>query len=84
MRNIELRKRLIMKTTLKVVLSAAALATLMAASALAKSHPLQHNTQPPIYSNNTAVVVDGKVIGADPDSFIRSQIGRENRSYIRD
>jgi hypothetical protein len=65
-----------MKTTLKVVLSAAALATLMAASALAKSHPLQHNTQPPIYSN--------KVIGADPDSFIRSQIGRENRSYIRD
>jgi hypothetical protein len=71
-----------MKTTLKVVLSAAALATLMAASALAKSHPLQHNTQPPIYSNNT-VVVDGKVLGADPDSFIRSQIGRENRSYIR-
>jgi hypothetical protein len=74
--------RLIMKTTLKVVLSAAALATLMAASALAKSHPLQHNTQPPIYSNNT-VVVDGKVLGADPDGFIRSQIGRENRSYIR-
>jgi hypothetical protein len=72
-----------MKTTLEVALSAAALATLMAAPALAKSHPLQHNTQPPIYSNNT-VVVDGKVIGADPDSFIRSQIGRENRSYIRD
>jgi len=71
-----------MKTTLKVALSAAALATLMAASALAKSHPLQHNTQPPIYSNNT-VVVDGKVLGADPDGFIRSQIGRENRSYIR-
>jgi hypothetical protein len=71
-----------MRTTLKVVLSAAALATLMAVSALAKSHPLQHNTQPPIYSNNT-VVVDGKVLGADPDSFIRSQIGRENRSYIR-
>jgi hypothetical protein len=72
-----------MKTTLEVALSAAALATLMAAPALAKSHPLHHNTQPPIYSNNT-VVVDGKVIGADPDSFIRSQIGRENRSYIRD
>ena len=72
-----------MKTTLKVALSAAALATLISASALAKSHPLQHNTQPPIYSNNT-VVVDGKVIGADPDIFIRSQIGRENRSYIRD
>lgn len=71
-----------MKTTLKVALSAAALATLMAVSALAKSHPLQHNTQPPIYSNNT-VVVDGKVLGADPDGFIRSQIGRENRSYIR-
>lgn len=82
MRKIELRKRLIMKTTLKVALSAVALATLMAAPALAKSHPLQHNTQPPIYSNNT-VVVDGKVIGADPDGFIRSQIGRENRSYIR-
>jgi hypothetical protein len=83
MKEIELRKRLIMKTTLKVALSAVALATLMAAPALAKSHPLQHNTQPPIYSNNT-VVVDGKVIGADPDIFIRSQIGRENRSYIRD
>jgi hypothetical protein len=72
-----------MKTTLKVVLSAAALATLVAAPVLAKSHSFQHNTQPPIYSNNTAVVVDGKVLGADPDGFIRSQIGRENRSFIR-
>jgi hypothetical protein len=78
----ELRKRLIMKTTLKVALSAVALTTLMTASGLGKSRPLQHNTQPPIYSNNT-VVVDGKVIGADPDSFVRSQIGRENRSFIR-
>jgi hypothetical protein len=71
-----------MKTTLKVALSAVALATLMTASAFARSHPLQHNTQPPTYSNNT-VVVDGKLLGADPDSFIRSQIGRENRSFIR-
>ena len=55
----------------------------MAAPALAKSHPQQHDTQPAIYSSK-AVVVDGKVIGADPDGFIRFEIRRDNKSYTRD
>jgi hypothetical protein len=75
--------RLNMKTNLRVALSAIALAAIVAAPALAKSHPQQHDTQPAIYSSK-AVVVDGKVIGADPDGFIRFEIRRDNKSYTRD
>jgi|HubBroStandDraft_1064217.scaffolds.fasta_scaffold334687_2 hypothetical protein len=71
-----------MKTNLRIALSAIALAVLVAAPAFAKSHP-QHDTQPAIYSSK-AVVVDGKVIGADPDGFIRFEIRRDNKSYTRD
>jgi hypothetical protein len=67
-----------MKTNLKVVLSAIALAALVAAPAVAKTRT---QTAPaPAYSNNV-VVQDGKVIGADPDAFIRSEIRREGDSY---
>jgi hypothetical protein len=67
--------RLNMKTNLKVALSAFALAALVAAPATAKSH-LQATA-----FQNDQVVVDGKVIGADPDANIRGQIRRDNRSY---
>ena len=81
-----------MKTNLKVALSAIALAAVVAVPAVAKSRPPQQDAQQqrdiqaPIYSNKAVVVdgTDGKVIGADPDSFVRFQIQRDNRSYTRD
>jgi hypothetical protein len=69
-----------MKTNLKVVLSAIALAALVAAPAVAKSRTQQHTGQAPAYSNNT-VVQDGQVLGADPDGFIRSEIRRDGTWY---
>ena len=69
-----------MKTNLMVALSAVALAALLAAPAVAKSHVQQHATQAPAYSNNT-VVQDGQVLGADPDAFIRSDIRRNGAWY---
>jgi hypothetical protein len=60
-----------MKTNLKVVLSALALAGLVAAPTVAKTR-----TQAPVYHNGQ-VVVEGKVVGADPDAGIRGQIRRD-------
>jgi hypothetical protein len=71
-----------MKTNLKVALSAIALAALVAAPAVAKSSRTQ-NSQVPAYSNST-VIEDGKVVGADPDAFIRNEIRRDNSSYHAD
>jgi hypothetical protein len=70
-----------MKTNLKVAMSAIALAALAAAPAVAKSHAQERaNTQPPAYVNDQ-VVVDGKVIGADPDAHIRIQLRRDGLWY---
>jgi hypothetical protein len=64
-----------MKTNLKVALSAIAFAALAAAPAVAKSHAQERaNTQPPAYVNDQ-VVLDGKVIGADPDATFASSCG---------
>jgi hypothetical protein len=70
-----------MKTNLKVVLSAVALAAFVAAPAVAKTRT-QQTTQPPAFNN--AVVQDGKVVGADPDAYIRHEILRDNSSYHAD
>jgi hypothetical protein len=76
--NNEFLKRLIMKTNLKVVLSAVALAALVAAPAVAKTRT---QTAPaPAYSNN-AVIQDGRVIGTDPDANVRSELRRDGESY---
>ena len=64
-----------MKMNLKLALSALALAVIVAAPAHARSH-----AQSPVFQRDQ-VVVDGKVIGADPDSYIRSQIRRDGLSY---
>ena len=77
----ELRMGLIMNKSLNVLLSAVALAALAAAPAVAKSHAQERaNTQPPAYVNDQ-VVVDGKVIGADPDAHIRIQLRRDGLWY---
>jgi hypothetical protein len=70
-----------MNTNLKVVLSAVALATFVAAPAVAKSRTQRHNTQAPAYSNNT-VVQNGHVLGADPDSSVRFNIRREGKYWL--
>jgi hypothetical protein len=76
--NNEFLKRLMMKANLKVVLSAVALAALVAAPAVAKART---QTAPaPAYSNN-AVIQDGRVIGTDPDANIRSELRRDGESY---
>jgi len=69
-----------MSTYLNVALSAVALAALTAVPAVAKSHVLQHNN---IYLKD-AVVENGRVVGADPDSRIRVQIRRDWNWYRLD
>jgi hypothetical protein len=69
------------KMNLKVVLSAVALAALVAAPAVAKTRT--QNTQAPVYSNDT-VVQDGRVVGADPDRFIRGELRRDSNDYHSD
>jgi hypothetical protein len=79
--NNEFLKRLIMKTNLKVVLSAVALAALVAAPAVAKSRT---QTAPaPAYSNND-VIQDGRVLGTDPDPRIRAELRRDGNSFLND
>ena len=69
-----------MNTNLKVALSTVALAALVAAPAVAKSHTQHHNN---IYLND-AVVENGRVVGADPDSRVRFQIRRDYNWYRLD
>jgi hypothetical protein len=71
--------RLKMSTNLKVALSAVALAALVAAPAAAKSRTQQHTGQTPTYGNT--VINDGRVVGADPDAFIRREIRRDHDFY---
>ena len=68
-----------MKMNLKVALSAIALAAVAAAPAAAKSRAQEHASTP-VYSNDQ-VTLNGKVIGADPDSHIRGEIRRDGLSY---
>jgi hypothetical protein len=70
----------------KIILTAAALVALAASPALAKSHQAQSaataaeaSAFEPSYiaASPTSVVVDGQVIGEDPDPNIRAQIARD-------
>ena len=74
--------RLTMNTNLKIALSAIALAAIVAAPAVAKSRT-QHTGQSPTYSNNN-VVQDGRVVGTDPDAFVRHEIQRDHDYYHAD
>jgi hypothetical protein len=62
----------------KITVTALAIATLVAAPAFAQQPP-RHRLQPlppaTVYQN--AVVVDGKIIGVDPDPRIRMELLRE-------
>jgi hypothetical protein len=66
-----------MDKNLKVVLSAVALAALVAAPAVART---QHHTAPaPAYGYSTSNL-PGQVRGTDPDSRIRSELRRDGSS----
>jgi hypothetical protein len=81
----------------KTLVSALALVALLATPALAKSrkHPAVHgqgvynsagpglyNSVPPNAFGATAVEADGRIIGADPDPQIRTQLLRDFGSSI--
>jgi hypothetical protein len=69
-----------MKTNLKVVLSAVALAALVAAPAVAKSRN-QQAAPAQTYSNN-GVSSENHSLGTDPDPRVRSEILRDgNAAY---
>jgi hypothetical protein len=73
-----------MNTNLKVALSTVVLAAFVAAPAVAKSHTQHHNNiSAPIYLNDT-VVVNGRVVGADPDRHVRLEIRRDYNWYRLD
>jgi hypothetical protein len=69
-----------MKTNLKVVLSAVALAALVAAPAVAKSRTEQQQSAPAqTYSHQNG---SGHVLSTDPDPRVRSEIIRDgNAAY---
>jgi hypothetical protein len=80
--NNELRRRLIMNKNLKVLLSAVALAALVAAPAVAKSRTQLHaeHTAPALAYRNSTVILPGQVPGTDPDPRIRAELRRDGSS----
>jgi hypothetical protein len=63
----------------KITFTALAIATLVAAPAFAQQAPKQRApSAPPATVNQNNVVVDGKIIGADPDPRIRMELLREH------
>ena len=70
-----------MKNTVKVALSAVALAALVAAPAVAKSRTQQQSAPAQTYSNQ-GVHAEGHNLGTDPDPRVRSEILRDgNAAY---
>jgi hypothetical protein len=65
---------------MKQLFVAATFAALIASPALAKSHhamsPATYGARAAVPSGSSAVIWNGKVIGADPDAAIRTQLYR--------
>jgi hypothetical protein len=68
-----------MDKNLKVILSAVALAALVAAPAVAKSRTQHHTAPAPAYGYST-FNLPGQVLGTDPDPRIRSELRRDGSS----
>ncbi len=76
-----------MNTRLKAVMTAAAVAVLLGAPALAASHSQRHLRVPqaPYGAPHAAVTApDGQVIGTDPDASIRFELRRDAPIYTGD
>jgi hypothetical protein len=79
----ELRTRLIMNKNLKVLLSAIAVAALVATPAVAKSHTQLHYAGPDLAHRSGADIRDyvtGQRLSTDPDPRIRSELRRDGSS----
>jgi hypothetical protein len=77
----DLKEDAAMKTNLKVVLSAVALAALVAAPAVAKSRTQQQAAPAQTYSHS-GVTGENHNLGTDPDPRVRSEILRDgNAAY---
>ena len=65
---------------MKKLMTVLALATLVASPAFAKTRHLATPAAGEVYAyaGSTAVVADGRLIGADPDAFIREDLLRQN------
>jgi hypothetical protein len=72
-----------MNKNLKVLLSAAALAALVTAPAVAKSRTQPHHTAPTQAPRNSTYVRDyvtGEILGTDPDPRVRYELRRDGSS----
>jgi hypothetical protein len=70
-----------MNTNPKVVVSAVALAALVTAPAVAKSHTRQHAAPVLAHSNHTVFQAQGnRVLGTDPDPQVRLEMQRDGNS----
>jgi hypothetical protein len=71
-----------MEKNLKVVLSAVALAALVAAPAVAKSRTQQYteHSAPGVAYGNSTVILPGQRLSTDPDPRIRSELRRDGSS----
>jgi hypothetical protein len=78
--------RLIMNKNLKVLLSAVALAALVAAPAVAKSRAQPHHSAPTqAHRSSTGVTgvrdyMTGEILGTDPDPRVRYELKRDGSS----
>jgi hypothetical protein len=78
--NNEYQARFVMVKSLKVVLSAVALAALVAVPANAMSRTHTEQTAPTLAYRNGTVILPGQVPGTDPDPRIRAELRRDGSS----
>jgi patatin-like phospholipase/acyl hydrolase len=62
---------------MKKLVTALALSAFAAAPAFAATHHRAHATQDAYAADPTVVIVDGKVVGADPDPNVRLSLLRD-------
>jgi hypothetical protein len=79
-------RRTEMNTSLKHLMTAAAIAVLFGTPALAASHTQRHVRahQAPYAASHTVTAPDGQVIGADPDPSVRFELNRDAPIYTGD
>jgi hypothetical protein len=76
----QVTKEFPMKSNLRVVLSAVALAALVAAPAVAKSRTQSQSAPVAGYSNGAVLHDGGHALSSDPDARVRSEIQRDGAS----
>jgi hypothetical protein len=71
-----------MNTSLKHLMTAAAVAVLFGTPAFAASHPQHHvRAQAPYAASHSVTAPNGQVVGADPDPGVRFELKRDAPIY---